>query len=203
MDCPTWDGVLLAGAAVFAAAVAAWTANHRIDKQLTAESKRLDRQLEAESRRLDRQLAHDRWVREAEELRRMIDEAAQTGTKAGTAIHEFRQQVRHYERDGSPSVFYLPRLEEAKHAVQSLQAFVERFELRLGKRHAVPEAMISWQVELEKALEILESQPPTTEGFKEGGKRLSDSAGRYVNFMDTARPFVRLEPPDDQDGVSA
>jgi hypothetical protein len=44
VDHPTWDGILLAGAAVFAAAVAAWTGDRRIDKQLAAEERRLDQQ---------------------------------------------------------------------------------------------------------------------------------------------------------------
>lgn len=64
---PTWDGALLAGAAVFAAAVAAWTANHRIAKQL-----------DAESERLGQQLRHDREMRDLEELRGLLDEVAIT-----------------------------------------------------------------------------------------------------------------------------
>jgi len=183
LDCPTWDGILLAGAAIFAAAVAAWTANRRIDKQLSAESERLTEQLK-----------HDRLMREAEELRRIMDEAAQTGTKAGTSIHEFRQQVRHRVSSGSASAFYLPRLEEAKQSVQSLQSFVERLELRLGKGHQVPDLMIEWQAELERALESFESEPPTKENLKEGSKYLSDSAQRYIEFMDAARPFVQMKP---------
>jgi hypothetical protein len=51
-------------------------------------------QLDAEAERLDKQLAHDRWIREIEELRRMVDEAAAAGLSAGNAVNDFRDQVR-------------------------------------------------------------------------------------------------------------
>src|SRR4051812_12710015 len=50
---PSWIEVLLAGAAVFAACVAAWTANHRMERQLT----------------------HDREMRDRDALRQMLDDA--------------------------------------------------------------------------------------------------------------------------------
>lgn len=55
----------MAGAAITAAALAAWTANRRMERQLAEESVRLQAQL-----------THDRRVRESEELRGVLDDAA-------------------------------------------------------------------------------------------------------------------------------
>ena len=182
---PTWNGLLLAFAAVFAAAVAAWTANRRIDKQL-----------DAESERLDKQLAHDRWMREVGELRSMVDEAANKGLEAGNLIHVFRTQVRWMvEEDELPNERYASKLRAAQNAVAKMQGFVERFELRLGRGHAVPGAVGSWQLTMEEALERFEKQPADMEALRSGGERLKASADRYIAFMEAARPYVRLEPP--------
>jgi hypothetical protein len=181
---PTWNGVLLAGAAVFAAAVAAWTANRRIDKQLDAEAKRLDKQL-----------AHDRWMREVAELRGMVDEAARAGLGASNLVHVFRNQVRWIVEDaGEPNELYASKLRTAQDAVAEMQGFVERFELRLGWNHEVPVAFGSWQLAMEEALECFETQPAQMSALRNGGERLRDSANRYLSFMEAARPYVRLEP---------
>ena len=76
---PTWDGVLLAATAASAAGIAALTANHR-----------MGRQLDAEALRLDTQLAYDRWAREVDELRRLVDEAAGAGLLAANAVVALR-----------------------------------------------------------------------------------------------------------------
>lgn len=182
---PTWNGVFLAAAAVFAAAVAAWTANRRIDKQLNSEAKRLDTQL-----------AHDRWMREVEELRRMVDDGAATGLAAGNAIHVFRRQVRWIVlEEGRSNEKYVAKLGNAQGAVYKMHGYVERFELRLGRGHEVPSAFSSWQLALEEALEWLETAPPTKEVLQNGGERLKASAGCYLEFMEACRGYVRLEPP--------
>jgi len=146
--------------------------------------------------RLDKQLAHDRWMREVEELRSMVDEAATTGLRAGNLIHVFRGQARWIvEGDGMPNDLYATKLRDAQEAVARIQGFVERFELRLGHGHELPKAFSAWQRVLEEALEWFETQPPNKDVLKSGGERLTASAARYLDFIRAARQYVKLEPP--------
>ena len=169
------------------------------NQRLDAEAQRLQIQLDAESQRLDKQLAHDRWMREIDELRRLVDEAATAGLAAGNAIHDFRGQVRWQVETGEgPGQFYLPKRIAAQTAVEGMQGFVERFELRLGRGHELPGIFSRWQHTLEEAIEAFGATPPTKDGIKEGSERLKAQAGEYLKFMDVARGYVRLDPPDDR-----
>ena len=166
------------------------------EERLDADAKRLQMQLDAESARLDKQLAHDRWMREVEELRRLVDEAGAAGITAGNVIHVFRSQVRWIvDEDGTPNKHYAEKRRAAQDAVAAMQGFVERFELRLGTGHDVPESFGSWQLAQEEAIEAFETIPATKEVLQRGGERLKTAAGRYLEFMDAARPYVRLDPP--------
>ena len=165
------------------------------EERLDAEEKRLQMQLDAEAKRLDRQLAHDRWMREVEELRRLIDEAAAAGLAAGNAAHSLREPLRLELQSGEESPDFEPRHREAIAAAQGMQGFVERLELRLGHDHELPSAFSRWQHTIEEALESLEAEPPTKALLLEGGRRLTASSERYLEFMDASRLYVRLDPP--------
>ncbi|MGP1666413.1 MAG: hypothetical protein ACTS5I_11005, partial [Rhodanobacter sp.] len=168
------------------------------EERLDAEARRLQMQLDAEADRLDTQLAHDRWMREVDELRRLIDESAAAGLTAGNAVHALRGPVRYEVSTGRVSKFYLGLSQEAKSSVQGMQGFVERLELRLGSGHDLPTGFSSWQLAVEEALEALETRPPTKEMLRAGGERLTTSSEKYRNFMEAARGYVRLEPPGDE-----
>jgi hypothetical protein len=170
----------------------------RLDKQLEAETKRLEQQLESEADRLDKQLKHDRWMREVDELRRLIDEAASAGLMAGNAVHAFRGYVRYAEDNDTIGPGYIGARQQATEGVQGMQGFVERLELRLGPEHALPGGFSSWQVAMEEALAKLETTPPTKELLREAGEDLKESSARYLNFMGLAREYVQLEPPIDE-----
>jgi hypothetical protein len=183
MTDPTWDAVVLSCAAVAAAGLAAWTANSRIDKQLTAESKRLDKQL-----------VHDRYVREAEELRRLIDEAAAAGLAAGNAMHTFRNQLRWIVfNDGAVNEMYAAKLRAAQDGLNGMQGFTERFDLRLGKGSEVTATFSAWQYGQEQALGVFEESPPTEESLKKGSALFGKGTGQYLAFMESAAPYVRLD----------
>jgi hypothetical protein len=183
---PSADTIVLALAAVFAALIAAGVAIWRQRKQLDAESKRLDKQL-----------AHDRWMREVEELRQLVDEAAAAGLAAQNAVGAFRGPVRTYLEDGRIPMVYLGMRADAKSAVEGMQGFVERLELRLGRERPVPKGFEAWQLEIGHALDALEAEPPTKELIREAGARLKKAAALYRAFMEEAREYVALEPPDD------
>lgn len=170
--------------------------DQRFERQLDEESRRLQRQLDAENARLEKQLAHDRWMREVEELRQLVDEAAATGLRAANAIHRFRDQVRWHVEGGKPlNEKYSEKWKEAELAVQAIQGFVERLELRLGSKHDLPVAFTEWQLKLENAQEALDTTPSTKETLRDAGKLLKTSAEKYLDFMKEARKYVALEPP--------
>jgi hypothetical protein len=170
------------------------------EERLNAEASRLQMQLDAEAERLDKQLAHDRWMREVDGLRRLVDEAASAGLAAGNAIHELRGPIRFEVNTGSPSPLYLERHQRAVSAVQGMQGFVERLELRLGRVGDLPQAFSSWQLALEEALGHLLDTPHTKETLRQGGSALTASSERYLAFMDEARDYVQLQPPPADSG---
>jgi hypothetical protein len=199
--------LILAGGAFFGVYKGAVYAVHRLSAQLDeerrlseerldAEAGRLQMQLDAEAERLDKQLAHDRWMREVEELRRLIDDAAAAGLAAGNAVHALRGPIRYEVQADKMSSFYLGLSQAAASAVQGMQGFVERLELRLGRGHELPEAFSSWQHTMEEAIEALETRPPTREMLRQGSEKLAASSEKYLVFMESARNYVRLEPPE-------
>lgn len=180
------DGVLLAGAAVFAAAVAAWTANRRIDKQLAAEAKRLDKQL-----------AHDRWMRELDELRQLVDDAAACGLAAARSVGAYRDEGREALHDSSGR---LPRLsgterEAATKQVAAMRGFIERFEVRFGRGHEIPELYSAFEASLDEAIDLIDAESPSRETLQSAAGALAASSQRYVAFMEAAREYVRVGPP--------
>jgi hypothetical protein len=166
------------------------------EERLDAEAERLQMQLDAEDRRLERRLAHDRWMREVEELRRLVDEAAAAGLDAGNAVHALRGPVRQQVETGKPGRLSIGALQSAISAVQGMQGFVERLELRLGRGHELPAAFSAWQTAMEEAIEALETSPPTKELLRRGSERLKVSSEKYLLFMDASRAYVRVDPPD-------
>ena len=161
------------------------------EERIRAEERRLRMQLDSEAARLERQLAHDRWMREVEGLRQLIDEAASAGLAAGNEVHEVRELVRTAE-------WYLDKVEDAKLAVRGMQGFVERLELRLGKGHALPAAYSAWQLAVEEAIEPLEEGLAVAQArLQETGRKIKESAELYVAFMDAAREYVQMDPPKD------
>lgn len=170
----------------------------RLDKQLEAETRRLEQQLASEAERLDKQLKHDRWMREVDELRRLIDEAASAGLVAGNAVHALRGYARFAEENDTIGPGYIDARQRANDGVQGMQGFVERLELRLGQKHALPSAFSSWQVAMEEALDKLETTPLNKDLLREAGEDLKESSARYLNFMRLARQYVQLEPPIDE-----
>lgn len=173
------------------------------EERLDAEAVRLQMQLDAEAERLRRQLEHDRWMREVEELRRLIDEAAAAGLEAANAVHEIREPL-HLELDAGESGEEVEaRRRSANTGVQGMQGFVERLELRLGRGHRLPGTYSEWQSAIEQALEELVSVPASKEHLREGGKLLTISSARYLKFMDAAQDYVRLDPPGEGSGNTA
>ena len=135
VDAASWDGVLIAGAAVVAAALAAWTANRRIDKQL-----------DAESSRLDRQLAHDRKMRDRDALRQMLDDALKAIGEGIEVLEESaRERSDGYGLEGEAKLQWGNALDEMTSELKSrarrnwvrVHGEAKRLRLRFGADHDV------------------------------------------------------------------
>jgi hypothetical protein len=127
--------VLIAGAAVIAAALAAWTANRRIDKQL-----------DEESGRLDRQLAHDRKMRDRDALRQMLDDALRAVGEGIEVLEESaRERSDGYGLEGEVKLQWGKALDQATSELKSrarrnwvrVHAEAARLRLRFGTEHDI------------------------------------------------------------------
>lgn len=56
------------------------------------------------------------------------------------------------EEGGELTDMYATKLRDAQQAVFEMHGFVERFELRLGRGHEVPDAFSNWQRMMEEPL---------------------------------------------------
>jgi hypothetical protein len=133
---PTWDAVILSSAAVTAAVIAAWTANHRTGKQLDAEADRLQRQLDAEAKRLDRQLAQDSSKHERSELRELLDEGAVLVNDTWTCFRAMNEEGPMNEEEmanryeGKPQL--RPAIKAAPDLIRELEDYWHRLMLRFN-----------------------------------------------------------------------
>jgi hypothetical protein len=126
--------------AVIAAAVAIW---------------RTRATLESEARRLDKQLAHDRALREREELRRVIDDAIRTVQNGIYRAVEIKDAIEMERREAGAgataatarSEYGRARADLAK-LLRRLNAFQSRFAVRLGADGALAEKVKECRVRL-------------------------------------------------------
>src|ERR1044072_7398628 len=131
--------LILAGGAFYGVWKGAIYAADRLSAQMAEQRHLADRRLDAEAARLDKQLAHDRWARDVEELRRMVDEAATAGLAAGNKLHTFRGQIRfHVEEGARVDDKYTEKRRDAQLAIEAMSGYVERFEVRLGPGNGAP-----------------------------------------------------------------
>lgn len=175
MDYPTWDGVLLAVAAVLAAGIAAITAILRQRQQLNAESERLHRQL-----------AHDRQLREEEETRSVLDDALRAAGLAIDTTSEFLSNSllnRAREEAGlEPQPLDAGEIVgKARIVLVGLGAQGQRLRLRFGEEHELfasyqdllftMQAVVAAQVE---AMTGEQGSEMATETAQEAGDRLRE-----------------------------
>lgn len=105
----------------------------------------MERQLTEEAKRLARQLAHDRRIREAEELRSVLDDASRSLAQAIEAVsgsRSHRELAPLMEGESSPDKESWRREREAlwhdaMTKTVSLVGEVQRLRLRFGDKHPV------------------------------------------------------------------
>lgn len=170
VDCPTWDGVIIAGAAVIAALLAAATAIIRQRQQL----------------------AHDHEMRDLEDLRSMLDDiGAATALATELVANACGQNLLKglfegaIDRDLKTGKDNLERRVVA--ALQGLNVQLQRLRFRFGDEDAVTLKYAEMCQQLNKAFQT-----------KEGVESVYDeaflkSAQMYREFIDLCRPYVGVK----------
>jgi hypothetical protein len=123
-----WDAALIAVAAVLAAAIAAYTAQ----------------------RRLIAQLGHDRGMRDLEEIRRILDEAAHLAAKAVSQTENAYFSIQRNAQDQEDEV------RRAKQLTEEMSAMHQRLRLRFGG-DPVSGSYFLAMLRLEQAVQSLEN----------------------------------------------
>lgn len=186
MDAPTGGDLILAGAAVSAAALAAWTANRRMERQLAEEAERLGRQL-----------AHDRRVREAEELRSVLDDASRSLAQAIEAVaasRAHRELAPLMEGENAPDKEAWRREREtlwhdAMAKTVALVGEVQCLRLRFGDKHPVT----ATYVELRAILLSTVTRDRRPKVVSDEDDAFSQVGPLNVQFVDACRPYVQIE----------
>lgn len=179
MTDPSWNGVLLAGAAVFAAGVAAWTANHRMEWQLT----------------------HDREMRDRDALRQMLDDALRVVGDGINLVGESLEQ-RHEGQglEGPGRARWLatlnddtPKLRQrSMQVVLRAQGELERLRLRFGMGHEVVKCYGKLKDELASAFDGEFARRRNAETTS--GESMKTSLGAKTGeFIRLCRPYVGVE----------
>jgi hypothetical protein len=175
------------------------------NQQRGEEAERLDKQLQAESERLERQLVHDRRMRDLDELRAVLDDAAGAIAQSINAILTARgaTPVLGYEVDED----FQEDEEGRKERTESLSAAhiktwalapeVQRLRLRFGPAHTVTESFRSIRdglVDLVQAVDVgaelwtIEQEAHVDE--------LQGIAGRLnTAFIDACRGYTAVAEP--------
>jgi hypothetical protein len=207
--------VVSGGVALLAAILAPITAHFRQKTALKAERKRLDKQLAAERQRLDDQLAaerdrqaaqlkHDRLVRDVEELRSFLDDAAQLvaeiyGPFIG-ALSSSQALTQHYgTREATPDderVDAMAAQSDARDMIKKIPGLPERIKLRLGSTHAVTEAVRELWAAYNGALSLLrfEHVVPTKNQIEKDYSAANLAIGRAEQkFIEAAHRLVQAK----------
>jgi hypothetical protein len=193
VDCPTWDGVLLAGAAVLAAGIAAATAIWRQRKQL-----------DAEARRLREQLAHDRSMRELEETRTVLDDAMQAVSAAieWTASRKGNMSLAQQIREEAPGVDQAGiTFREAKQVVAESTALLtgltsegQRLRIRFGDAHELFKAYEKLVHKVNKTITLAGESVLTGEADEEVLREAGKKAGAEIKvFVGICLKYTALE----------
>jgi hypothetical protein len=176
---PSWNGVLLAGTAVFASAVAAWTANHRMERQLT----------------------HDREMRDRDALRQMLDDALRViGDGINLVAESIEQRHKGHGLEGPAKANWLAALsadtsqlrQRSTQIVLGAQGELERLRLRFGMGHEVVKCYAKIKEELTSALDGEFARRRTAETTT--GESMRTSLGEKTEeFIKLCRPYVGVE----------
>jgi hypothetical protein len=142
--------IISAAALLVAATIAAVTAQLRLRAIVKAERERLDDQP-----------AHDRELRDLEEVRGLIDEAAEKLLSGHDHALGAWGSLTHLDKN-SPAdrVEYMQKVNAALIDGLALYGLTQRVSLRLGAQHPVTQSFWQARVAFQHALRLLQGLPP-------------------------------------------
>jgi hypothetical protein len=170
MESADWGDIVIAVAAVAAAAVAAVTANYR----------------------MRRQLEHDRDLRVRDELRGVIDNAAEALADAAEAMGEIFPLGKQAQ-SGSNFEAFEAAVRTAEEKTHDIARHWQRLILRFGRTHEAPTALWAAREALLEALaQFEEGQVPTDEQIQLSRDLYRESASRTGTFTLICAPLVSV-----------
>jgi len=209
-------------AAVFGAMFAARQANRRQGRQLDAESERLGMQLDAENVRLREQLAHDREMRERDEIKTTVTDVMEhaylirdLGSKHVAQVTTFEvtmKQVADLERDGkdeeaagtreSMLEINIPSLNSETYsalvgALTKGHSNGERLSVRLGLEHPIVTSYEKWLVDFKSSMDLYKLDDgvgPTGEEAAERTRRGAVQAVQFGTFLGAVQAWFGDRP---------
>jgi hypothetical protein len=205
--------IILAGGALFGIWLGAYYAAGRLGAQLNEqalwfqhrrdeEAKRLDKQLEAEGERLAKQLDHDRRMRDLEEVRAVLDDAASAIAQSVNAILTARSTIpvlgyevgEGFQEDDGDRKDRMQAANEAHAKTWALALEVQRLRLRFGFEHPVTASFWAARdglVELVNEVDVDSEQWTAEQEARIEG--LIGSAGKLNStFIDACREYTAI-----------
>jgi hypothetical protein len=182
----TLGEILLAVGAVIAALLASWIAAWTADRRLT-------QTLTAESERLEDQLAHDRKMRDLEEIRAVLDDAAIAISNAIDDTIKARTRLQLTPETPEDWAEAQAQLRAARTSVFALGGIHQRLALRLGRDYPVCLMFLSVQEALAEKVGALGpgTRPLTAADLTQIDRWQDEAARRNHGFIDLCQTQIQ------------
>jgi hypothetical protein len=138
---PLVGSIFIGGVAVYAARLAATTANERQQQQLSHDSARQNEQLAHDTDRQERQLRHDADIRHREFARDALDSALELTQESNGSIVSFQTAIERFERirdEGRETGYPWDEQQEVAAKIIEMLVTVVRLMVRFGSEHPIP-----------------------------------------------------------------
>jgi hypothetical protein len=171
MGSVNWGDIMIAGAAVTAAGIAAWTANYRLRKQL----------------------AHDRELRVQDELRSVMDAAVEAVADAAEEIGRLYPMGKGVQSGEIDQEAFERAVVSSESNVHNVRRQWQRLGLRFPRTHELPEALWVVANAFEAALDAFEEGiAPTDQQLEDSREKYRESGRLAANFSTLCGPHVAV-----------
>ena len=199
---PLIGSVFIGGVAVYAARLAATTANQRQEDQLTHDSARQDELLAHDTERQERQLRHDADMRHREFARDALDSALELTQEANGSIVSFQSAIERFERsrnEGREAEYPWDEQQAIAAKLIEMLVAVVRLMVRFGSDHPIPDAyreLASRTDALEEALKVGRERNRSSEELAEYAAKDDAANKAYGELMVECELWLRAFEPD-------
>jgi hypothetical protein len=195
-----WAGVAaVVIASVITAVASHWRAkllgkeeSERLAKQLQAEQDRLDAQLQFEASRQTERLAHERELRDLEEIRVRIDEVIEAGESALSATCKARLSFKASQNGNGEA-----EIVRAKELLGEVGSKERRLRLRVGIGHRVVDALVEYRLKIQALLDLVrethkQGRLPSVDEWNKG---IAEVAAAQVQVIGIGKEAVGARLP--------